>query len=162
MAKQKPSAPRGKDQDVLPVAKEPGAMHESPVWRFRYIDVGGQWCWTKLKDTTLSKVLQKLSDFETMTWKEILGKRHHHLSWDSLSPEAQKRIRELDILDYADYIYSLAIEGKPRVIGLLRDHIFYILWWDPDHEVCPSSLSAEADGCGCSRQGTLALCTLIL
>lgn len=32
------------------------------------------------------------------------------------------------------------ITAKERVWGLLVEDVFYLLWWDPEHEVCPSHL----------------------
>jgi hypothetical protein len=58
---------------------------------------------------------------------------------ESFSPEAKKRLKEIDLDDY-DGLWELRVSGKPRVWGILNHNIFYLVWWDPDHKVCPSHL----------------------
>lgn len=141
MAKRNPSTAKGKRPEVMPtVGREPAFGSQRPVWRFSYVDTKGPWCWTCLKDEELIGVLERLKAFETMPWGQILGDKHHLLCWESLSTKAQKRLQEIGRADEADNLCSLRISGQPRVIGILDRHIFYILWWDPKHEVCPSAL----------------------
>ena len=49
------------------------------------------------------------------------------------------RLRELQ-QDDSDGLYELRFGGKERVWGIRRDDRFCILWWDPEHMVCPSTL----------------------
>ena len=41
-------------------------------------------------------------------------------------------------LDDWEELYSLRLSGRSRVWGLKEAGIFWILWWDPNHEICPS------------------------
>ena len=110
----------------------------SPIWRFGILDFDGKWHWN-LDAATLRNVRDKLVSFESMTWAEIAGKRHHYLSSASVSKAAMDRLEEIQQDDAADLLFSLACAGLERLIGIRAGREFRLLWWDPGHEVCPSS-----------------------
>lgn len=82
-------------------------------------------------------VLPKLQYFESMTWTEIVGKRHHAIPFGSLSREAKQRLTELN-MDDIEEVFSLALGGRERVVGIRDRGVFRVLWWDPEHRVCLS------------------------
>jgi hypothetical protein len=110
-----------------------------PVWQFKNIDMEHKiWGWKNLKEH-LAEVLSKLQGYETMQWKEIKSntKHDHSVEIDKLDVEAKKRLEELKIDDVGQ-LYRLRLSGTKRVWGILDGYIFKILWWDPEHTVCPS------------------------
>lgn len=117
-------------------------MDCEPRWSFAVLDLFGKFGWGLLAKESLEELLGRLRSFETMTWKEILvdgRKQNHSIKVEVCSPEALKRLQVLG-LDDVDELVSLRVKGAPRVIGILDRNIFKILWWDPDHQVCPSRL----------------------
>jgi hypothetical protein len=90
------------------------------------------------------KIFEKLKDFEKMTWNDIYqtsggrssGTNNHKIRVDKLVKEAQKRLQELKI--ETDEVFSLRLNGKLRLFGLLENGVFKILWRDDNHEICPS------------------------
>ena len=73
-----------------------------------------------------------------MTWGEILADGNNHLmAISNLTKDAQDRLEEIGQLDI-DQLVSLRVAGKPRVWGILEHSTLKILWWDPEHLVCPS------------------------
>lgn len=75
-----------------------------------------------------------------MTWSEILvdsKKQNHTIPIPELSKEAQSRLREIGN-DDIDTLISLRLSGKRRVWGIRTGSTLSILWWDPEHRVCPS------------------------
>ena len=83
-------------------------------------------------------------DFEGQTWTEIMsasgGKRtgtnSHFIPVAHLIKEAQKRAEELKIDDYE--FFSLRLDAKKRLWGIIDGGVFQIIWYDPNHEICPS------------------------
>lgn len=114
----------------------PRARH--PLWAFRIVDLGGPWCWTVLGGTLLGEVLARFRDYESMTWEQIDGPTGSHgvEPW-KLSQQAQVRLAAIR-QDDAGELFSLRITGRRRVWGILDEHVLRILWWDPEHQVCPS------------------------
>jgi hypothetical protein len=78
-----------------------------------------------------------MRDFETMAWPEILGRNNHAIPLGDLCYAAQKRLVEIQQDDVDDLI-SLRLTGTMRVWGIRDRNILKILWWDPNHNVCPT------------------------
>ena len=73
-----------------------------------------------------------------MTWQQLREGGSHVVEVSACSAEAQKRLRDMRREDI-DGLYSLRITGRKRVIAVKLDHLLALLWWDPDHQVCPST-----------------------
>jgi len=74
-----------------------------------------------------------------MTWREILldaKKQNHFLGVWTICPGAQKRLEELGYGDLKK-IVSLRLSGKERIWGVMEEGALSVLWWDPEHTVCP-------------------------
>ena len=88
----------------------------------------------------------KLHEFESMTWGEIetattggkeRHKAHHEMETYVLSPAAQKRLAEIK-LDTFDALFRFRFDGRKRLWGIRDQHIFRLVWYDPDHTVYPT------------------------
>ena len=105
-------------------------------WAFGDEVFGEDWC---------SKILPKLKDFEGKTWAIIAnqssgrsrGTRNHHITCSDLVKGARKRLKQINMDDLGQ-LYSLRLEGKRRLFGVVQGHVFKLLWYDPRHEICPS------------------------
>ena len=89
--------------------------------------------------------LEKLIDYSSMTWADVKkqthdenSSKHHFLSLASLSPEAVERLKAKQLEEYSDSIFSFALDNKLRLVGIRKNEDFHVLWYDPEHEVCPS------------------------
>jgi hypothetical protein len=151
--KKKP--PRGKHQvpSAAKTAAEPRKIprvgeavdfwESHPLWSFAlldfYAEVGG---WIHLRPQEIDALLERFRRWETMTWREILAegrKRNHAIDVSQCIAKAQERLRFLQ-LDDLEQLMSLSVSATARVMGILDRATFRILWWDPDHQVCPSHL----------------------
>jgi hypothetical protein len=97
--------------------------------------------WHKVDATLLQQIRQRLSNFESMTWNEILVKAkkyNHTVSVDTICSDAQKRLRDIRCAD-VDELVSLRLSAVERVWGILQEGVLIVLWWDPTHQVCPST-----------------------
>lgn len=115
---------------------QPVAPAHFPSWRFSTVDKGGPFPWPKNKDEELL-IVQKLHDFDSMMWSRIEGPDHHAISQESLSKEARQRLEEIG-QDDIDEVFSFHFSGKKRIIGIREFGAIRLLWWDPEHGVCPS------------------------
>ena len=71
-----------------------------------------------------------------MTWSEVDGHRHHRIEIGLLSKAAQERLKQLEVR--CEEVMSFAVSGKKRMIGIRDGQACRLLWWDPEHQVCPS------------------------
>ena len=106
-------------------------------WQFSLMDLSGPFSFSLVACDDWSLILSKMRSWETMTWNEIEGRRDHSINIDSLSDTAKKRLAEIQ-LDDIDEVFSLHIDGKKRLFGIRDRNIFKVLWWDREHQVCPS------------------------
>lgn len=110
-----------------------------PSWRVTQLQVVDPYGWHQLQGTKLLEIREKLKDFESRSWSEILvasKKNNHTVEINKLSKEAQNFItqKKLDV----DELTSLPLSGKERIWGIVVDGVMDLLFWDPSHEVCPS------------------------
>lgn len=112
------------------------------AWQFNKIDLGGGWCCKNIDAETLwGFIFDKIRNFETMTWAEIYTdkKNNHDVKKSQLTPEAQKRLKEINQNDI-DTLFSLRLSGLPRIWGIRDGRALQVLWYDPKHEVCKNNL----------------------
>jgi hypothetical protein len=54
-----------------------------------------------------------------------------------LCKTARDRLEDLRLEDI-DELVSLRLGGAERVWGIRDGNVMLLLWWDPEHAVCPS------------------------
>ena len=119
-----------------------GTNHLSPVWKFSIFDAEGPWGVERLaRGKVLEEILEKLRNFESQTWAQIeqAEKQHHSVLTQILIKKANDRLEVLQ-LDDVEELFRFRLTGKQRIWGIRDRNIFKILWWDDDHEICPSQL----------------------
>lgn len=115
-----------------------------PSWAFDRLDCSCEkWSVSSCKDIC-NKILFKLKSFEEMTWDAILKQTHddgkssnHYLNIEDLSKDASEKLARLHV-DF-ELLFSLRLQNTERLIGLLDDGVFHIIWYDQNHEVCVST-----------------------
>lgn len=125
---------RGKDPryDLLP---EEQCV---PIFRADQMDMDGPWSWTSFAVAGLPKLLGQIFEAQKLTWQEHGKHGSHSVSVEKLVPTARKRLSDLKRDDLAD-LYSLRLlGGRPRIWGIKDRNFLHLLWWDPNHAVCPS------------------------
>ena len=103
------------------------------------VDVESRWCLSKISASDHIGLLRAVRDFESMTVNEVVhGKqRSQDYPLHALVKDARERLVELG-LDDRDIIHRLRITGERRLFGFLEANRFYVVWWDPKHEIVPS------------------------
>ena len=123
------------------IAVDPNSYYQkSPSWRVGKMEFVDPFGWHILDANGVNVIREKLANFETMTWKEILldaKKQNHNVSVDKLIKEAQDRLFEI-FSEQLDELTSLHLTGKVRVWGKIDEGGMDLIWWDADHRVCPS------------------------
>jgi len=118
-----------------------------PIWIFTDLDKSGEFAFDMCKIGNDSyEILDKIINYSSMTWGEIKRQthddnrsKHHYLTYSSLSDAAQRRLKVKHLEDRSDDIFSFAFTNMLRIIGYTEKEKFYVLWYDPHHEVCPSA-----------------------
>ncbi len=110
-----------------------------PSWGISLLEMVDPFGWHIASAEEMQQVRAKLAAFESMTWKQILyegGYRNHFIGKDRICPEALARLVALG-QDDVDSVMSLGITQMGRVFGIMEHNVLKVLWWDPNHQVCP-------------------------
>jgi hypothetical protein len=117
------------------------SSQRNPVWKIGLFDAHGPWGRNTIALAVLwDEIFEKLKNYESMTWADIVGdkKRNHSVPVANLIKQARDRLEEIRI--EVDELFRFRLTGKMRVWGVRVGEVFHILWWDPDHVICPSEL----------------------
>lgn len=119
-----------------PVPEDPQARI---MFRLGLMDYGGPWGFDGLSSAHVKLIAESCRSWETLTVGEFRGLPSHvEIAKEALINDAQERMIEIGLEEY-DGLWHLRLGNKPRLWGLLDGHVFYVVWWDPEHEVCPSA-----------------------
>lgn len=151
MAKRPKHLPFRKPKKVPVIAQEPeigkvpravagpGFHHLRPSWRVSSIEMVEPFGWHRITGDTLKYIRERLAQFETMTWAEILikaKKQNHSIKVEAICTSAQRRLDSLKL--FIEDVVSLRLSARERVYGYLENGVLILLWWDPEHQICPS------------------------
>lgn len=101
------------------------------------MDLDGPWGWNLFDSTNMQEVFQKIFESQKLSWQELRNNGSHFVDMEDLCPQAQKRLINIKKEDL-DQLFSLRLTGRKRIWGIKEGNIFWLLWWDPSHEVSPS------------------------
>jgi hypothetical protein len=130
---------------LLGVADDADGLH--PTWRFSLVDheYTDEWSWPDDPAEYLA-IMRFLGEMERLTWKEIRaqmtggrrrGALHKDIPVSNLCAVAQQRLLDLRLDDF-DQMFRFRRGNFPRLWGVIMEGVFYPVWWDPEHKVCPS------------------------
>ncbi|MEU2434511.1 hypothetical protein ABZ611_34420 [Streptomyces sp. NPDC007861] len=98
----------------------------------------------------MAKIVDFLTEMERLTWREVRalmtsskkrrGAKHKSIPIEHLCKEAQDRLQELQLDDFAEF-FRFRTGNMERLWGVIAGEsprVFYPIWWDADHKVCPS------------------------
>lgn len=147
MAKKTNQKQHNKGSKQTVTQKDDTPDKKKAVWCFDKIDRAGKFAFDLNRPDFLHKeVLSKMVTYNNMTWTEIKMQthdstnksKHHTLKVESLSSDARKRLSSIQMEEYADALFSFALQNKLRIIGYREKEFFHVMWYDPYHQVAPS------------------------
>jgi hypothetical protein len=122
-----------------------------PSWRLALVDLDGaegSWGWRSVLTAHAYEIFSFLREMEKLSWTEIMqqmtggrrrrGQKHKFIPQSNCCERAQNRLIALELDDYRDDWFRFRTTGKRRLWGIIDEDVFYPVWWDTEHEVCPS------------------------
>jgi hypothetical protein len=102
------------------------------------LDLGGPFGWERASAEQLRELLgTHIRSIETTTWADHGRRGSHSIFVEDCCKAAQQRLADIQ-QDDTDEVYSLRFGGQKRIIGIRDNDTLKVLWWDPEHQVCPS------------------------
>lgn len=117
-------------------------------WTRDRADVEGSWTWgprSSLNDSWDMELHPFLVEYSNKTWLQIYDertggqqRRQKHIYYEvwQICREAQQRLIEIE-RDDVDTVFRFRMENLKRLYGVVQEHVFHVLWWDPDHKIYP-------------------------
>jgi hypothetical protein len=114
------------------------ALLMRPAWRIGHMEMCDPFGWHEVDVATLEIIRERLKNFETMSIVDFFGpkKKCHLVETDQLCKEARSRLSDLG-LDDLEALASLRVMWSKRIWAMMDRNVFTLLWWDPEHRVCP-------------------------
>jgi len=128
-------APRHEKSPVIAPSEGFNKIHA--CWRIQKLQLVDPYGWHDLTADQLAHIRVKLAEFEAKDWNQIfvMERQHNHTievaSFDC--PQAREWMRRN--MPAEDVLWTLRLTGKERIWGILRDGIFHLLFWDPEHRI---------------------------
>ncbi|TFZ24219.1 hypothetical protein AK6_05275 [Stutzerimonas stutzeri] len=117
---------------------------ESPrllSFSFRYMDRQHQKFDYSGRDAAyFCKVIERLSALSSLTVQQLHAERSpalraHPIAWDDTTePEGFGHLNE-QLRESRPYQFSISSNAHGRVHGFFLDHVFYVVWLDPNHKL---------------------------
>lgn len=109
------------------------------LWSFHLFDPCGIWTDGADQDRAFHDIASSLRDLQQLDWSGLMQdhRRCHDIPMDHMVPEAWNRLVERR-LDQFEKLMRFRCTGANRIYGIRTNDVFNIIWWDPDHRVCPS------------------------
>jgi hypothetical protein len=105
---------------------------------------GRNWCSPEHSAENACAIRSFMIEMSALYWHEIHSqttggrerhRKHHAQSWDSICDEAQRRW--LEIGRDEEELFRFRAGGRERLWGFRAGHVFYLVWWDAEHQIYP-------------------------
>ena len=122
-----------------PVSHAQEVKKRKVKWCFELFDGEIDWHDDSHDEESFREVAGLLKKYSPRTWGQIEQdrRRDHEVPINNLIRKAQNRAAELQIEDFGK-LWRFRFDNLKRLWGIRDQHVFRILWWDPQHRICPS------------------------
>lgn len=130
-------------EDVKEIPKD--SVNRRIVFRFDCVDLEADcpWSLAHMSDEEHRLLLLKMRDFEKATVGEIISPSYQAFTCYPDFTQCPNQTPQDRLAKYyereGDALARFRLGGTERLYGFLVGNEFHILWWDPNHEVWPST-----------------------
>ena len=114
------------------------------VFSFEFYDTSEDFCLSKFKREDVKKALERLRQLNCKTLDEIFRQKKvlhfHEVDWNKTIKKSGFPSTMANQLSPFQFSLLGINNQKARVYGAYQNNIFYIVWFDLDHEIWPTFL----------------------
>jgi len=112
---------------------------------FEHYDIeSDRYCLSKATQDEVRKALVRLSEISAMTLRELMAQRRvfhaGEVIWEKTQEPSGFPHDDLNHLEPFHFALLSVRSQKTRVFGAFDGEMFYIVWFDLNHEIWPSAL----------------------
>jgi hypothetical protein len=118
-------------------------IHTPVRLSFEYIQAGKNFCLSNSEKSEVKDVMDCLRQLTSLSWYNVLNTGGKHGNKDGLghTPYKDHELRctkRPAALSPDIQISAVRASKKYRVFGCYFEHVYYLLWFDRNHEIVPS------------------------
>ena len=138
-----PKPSQKKQQNRIPeqatqLNRPSSADDENPSFKFTYADKN-RWVLSDWTPSEIKDLIEGLKKIEKYTWKQIRdhGSKKRGESVGTGYKLIDKHPTLPDDIPEDARLSEMRIDDKKRIFGFRVQSVYYIIWFDRDHSVCP-------------------------
>lgn len=128
-----------KNKNKKPIAEIPDSHIK---FSFKFYDTKNQkYCISTWKSKEIALTLERLKDVSSKTFAEIIGRntyKFHRVKWEQTKHKDGFPDTEVNTLTPFQFALVGVNGQKARVFGAYAENIFYIVWFDLNHDIWSS------------------------
>lgn len=133
--------PSSQPRPANEVLKEQGINRPVSV-SFKHVQPGDKFCLSLCEREEVQSACKCLQLMTTMNWSDVLktggkGPNKTGLAYTPYQDNALRRVQRPLSVSPELTISGVRASQKMRIFGVYINHIFYVLWFDPNHEIVP-------------------------
>jgi hypothetical protein len=114
----------------------PKSVSKRPVTlSFLHVKKGEDFCLSKCRERDLRQAIDCLRILTTLTWEDVHA--HDGLNYTRYEDHALRKVKRPPSLDRSMTISGIRAGDMFRIFGAYHEHVYYVLWFDPHHEIVP-------------------------
>lgn len=123
-------------------ASPPTGDHVTVRLSFEYCDPGGSYCLSQCADDDVRHAVDCFRRLTSLTWVQVYGTATKDkssktgLHWHPYDDDSL-RVKRPSQMSQDHRIHGIRAGGKYRIFGFRFGSYFHVLWFDPEHEICP-------------------------
>jgi hypothetical protein len=107
---------------------------------FRYVQAGDDYCLSHCEQDDVKATAECLRKLTTMTWQEVLSSGGRSggkvgLGHTDYEDSVLRGVKRPDQLSEDITLSGIRATQKMRIFGAYHKHVYYVLWFDPNHEI---------------------------
>ncbi|WP_217896188.1 hypothetical protein [Pseudoalteromonas sp. A601] len=99
--------------------------------------VNGKHCFSKLDKNHKAFFAEAIFRRKHLSWREIQEENRHGLGCEKIARNSIKVAIPKEIPEDTEYFLAFRYKAKHPVVGIRRQNIFYVLWFDHNFKVYP-------------------------
>jgi hypothetical protein len=121
----------GRASPPIPVIKTPVSLS------YMYVTPGHDFCLSDCERSEIKDVMDCLRQLTTMTWLEVRNSANGGLNFTEYADGSLHKVTRPSKISKELPISGIRASDKFRVFGVYQGHIYYVLWFDRNHEIVP-------------------------
>jgi hypothetical protein len=107
---------------------------------FQFVEPGGTYCLSRCTSDEVREAMDCLRQLTTLSWQQVLntggkGMNKAGLGCTRYPDSALQGVSRPATVGQDPPLFGVRASQRFRIFGVLRNHIYFVLWFDRNHEI---------------------------